>query len=223
MIGVVHKMSNGCPGRIVCPVVETSRSDTEKFSASCGECGARFGHMSLDKPASLSVALGVVLAGGTAEQFANACALADIKVLSKRTLTRHLEMIVGAIDRVYDSEFKTHREEIKNEGGRGTVRIPVKEHYLAQNEGRIAELIEAKALGIKVSVPVIDPCSLMSRCMYMYWRRHRSPQIRCCPQHAHLYFSSRRTGRCHQQRDVDGYRGRPVSVGEGIREAWLRG
>ena len=65
-----------------------------------------------------------MLAGGTAELFANAHALVDTEVISKRTLTRHLADIVGATDKVNDSEFKVHRERINNEAGRGTVEIP---------------------------------------------------------------------------------------------------
>lgn len=153
MVGEVHRVSNGCRGPVINMALTASRSDHDGFSAQCRGCGAYFGRIPLDKPSPLSVALGLVLAGGSVEQMVNAFAFSDCQIASRRTLTRNLEAVAIAVDEVYEAEMLKHQKAIK-EDGRGTIMVPKERHYFAENLARFAHLIVENikdgGLGIKV-------------------------------------------------------------------------
>lgn len=151
MCGHIHRVDVGCPGPLINAVLSKPRSDYDAFSAGCRECGAIFGHVPVSKPNVKSVALGVLLAGGNVDQYVNCNALSDCQAPSKRTLYRYLTEISVAVDVVFSREMKKHREGLKQEPGRGVIRVPIEKHYFAHNETRLKEL--AKEQGpIKVSL-----------------------------------------------------------------------
>ncbi|CAB1114574.1 unnamed protein product [Ectocarpus sp. CCAP 1310/34] len=140
MCGHIHRVDVGCPGPLINAVLSKPRSDYDAFSAGCRECGAIFGHVPVSKPNVKSVALGVLLAGGNVDQYVNCNALSDWQAPSKRTLYRYLTEISVAVDVVFSREMKKHREGLKQEPGRGVIRVPIEKHYFAHNETRLKEL-----------------------------------------------------------------------------------
>lgn len=64
MIAQVHEVDTGCPGPVKATRMQVSRSDGDALSAEC-DGGAVFGGLTIDKPSSVEVTLGVLLAGST--------------------------------------------------------------------------------------------------------------------------------------------------------------
>lgn len=154
MCGEVHKVSSGCTGPIINAALTESRSDHDGFSAGCQKCGAIFGRIPVSKPSPTSLALGVVMGGGSLEQVVNIFALSDWQTPSARTLMRNFEDIAVAVDEVFETEMLAHQQAIKEEEGRGTIRVSKEKHFFAENMRRFADIIVGNisngGLGVKV-------------------------------------------------------------------------
>jgi len=154
MTSAVHQKSNGCTGPIVLAELTKSRSDHDGFSAGCRQCGAIFGRVPVSHPRPASIALGITLAGGSVEQYANACSLSDLQAPSKRTLNRWSTNVAVAVDEVFDREIGHHQEKIKDTLGRQTMTVPLNDHYFAKNRVEFSEIIQKGVVGGTLGVKV---------------------------------------------------------------------
>ena len=149
MLGAVHRKSCRCSGPLGNPEMGGGRSDYDTFSAECLMCGAVFGHLAVEKPDSKSLSLGCLLAGGSFEQFVMSQEMGNMHSATDRTLRKHIDPIVVAVDEAFDEMFRKVRMKFKCEKGRKKVKIPLEKHFLASNMTKILERL-SQGVGVKV-------------------------------------------------------------------------
>ncbi|CAM9179128.1 unnamed protein product [Ectocarpus sp. 8 AP-2014] len=149
MLRAVHYKSCGCRGELINPSLGAGRSDFDTFSAECQLCGAVFGHLSVQKPDSRALSLGCLLAGSSFQHVEMSQEMGDVQSPTGRTLRKHIEEIVVAVDEVWEDVFKQVRENIKNEPGRRTVEIPIEKHFFAHHMASLLEELKQHGVGVK--------------------------------------------------------------------------
>lgn len=151
MIRAVHYKSCGCRGECINPRLGGGRSDFDTFSAECQLCGAVFGHLPVEKPDTRALSLGCLLAGSTFQHVEMSQEMGDIQSPTGRTLQKHIDETVVAVDEAWEEMFKQVRKDIKSEPGRRTVEIPIEKHFFAHHAASLLEELKQHGVGVKVS------------------------------------------------------------------------
>lgn len=105
----------------------------------------------MEKPDSKALSLGCLLAGSTFDHVEMSQEIGDIQRPAGRTLQRHIEETVVAVDESWEEMFKEVRKNIKNERGRRTVEIPIEKHFFAHHMVSLLEELKQHGVGVKVS------------------------------------------------------------------------
>lgn len=158
MIEQVHEVDTGCSGPVEPTGMHVSRSDRDTLSAKCNGCGAVFGGLTIDKPSSLEVALGVLLAGSTHDSYSASQSLANLDWVPSTTFYTNMPLIVEAVDDLFNEVMARQRERVRRERRRGLVEIDPTKHYFVHNWEALKEMTKGN-MGVKVrrdrSVPVV--------------------------------------------------------------------
>ena len=108
----VHLADTECSGPLVSGGLTSERTDSMGWGMLCEKCNAHFGRVSIQGPAGVGTALGVLMAGSTFGHWSASHEFGDSLSFSGSSFLRHQKVVLPAIGRVWDEEVRRVKRQV---------------------------------------------------------------------------------------------------------------